>query len=135
MAAVANEVMPAGREGRVQIEAVHASAGTRARLRAEFIEADQNRGPVVMLGQPTGDDADYAGVPAAGGKYKSRGLGWIAGFLRQFVRGFIHAAFERLTLLVETMNEFRELLRPLGALGHQELQREGRLPQPAGGVE
>ena len=58
MATVAEQVLAAGGEAGVQVEATGSAAGADAGLRFQFVERDENRGAVVMLGESTGDDAD-----------------------------------------------------------------------------
>jgi hypothetical protein len=49
--------------------------------------------------------------------------------------GSIDAALERLPLIVEPMNELRELNRPLVILGHEQFDCQGRLPEPTGRIQ
>ena len=62
------QVLAAGGQRRVQIEAVDAAAGAHGRLRAQLVERDQHDGPMIFFGEPAGDDADHARVPAAAGR-------------------------------------------------------------------
>ena len=109
MTAVGDQVLAAGGEAGVEIEAAGAAAGAHAGFGAEFVERDQDRGAMVVFGESAGDDADDAGVPAAAGQHE----GWrgqrVADFLGQFVGGFVDAALERLPLFVEAVNELGQL--------------------------
>ena len=86
MAAVRDQVLAAGRERRVQIEPGHAAATSPSPGFAPNSSSEISTvGPVVLLGQPPGDDADHARVPAAPGEHQCRQLVRIARLLGQLI--------------------------------------------------
>ena len=135
VAAVGDEVLAAGGEAGVEIEAAGAAAGAHAGLGAELVERDEDRGAMVVLGEPAGDDADDAGVPAAAGEHQGGRRQRVADFVGQFVGGLVDAAFERLPLFVEAVDELGQLLGALGGFGGEQFEGERGLAQAAGGVE
>ena len=69
--AVAQQVPPARRQRGVQIEARDAPARAHPRLRAHLIKRDQDRRPVILLGQPPGGIGDHEGHHASDGQAQS----------------------------------------------------------------
>ena len=68
--AEARQVLGAGGEPRVQVEARDAARRSRARARRRRARSDA--GPVVALDEPRGDDPDHAGMPALAGQHQRR---------------------------------------------------------------
>ena len=110
-----NQVLAAGRERRVQIEAGHAAARADARLAAQLVERNQHHRPMILLGQPAGHDADHARVPAAPGEHERRHVARVAQLLGLLVGRPVDAPLQRLPLLVEAVDELGQLARPARA--------------------
>ena len=90
VAAVARQQLAALGEGGVQVEPRDAAGRADARLHAELVERDHDRGPVELVGEPSGDDADDAGMPVVVGQHERRVAGRIeplAGLLLGAARG------------------------------------------------
>ena len=135
VAAVRDQMLAAGGKCGVQIEPRHAPPRADARLHAQRIERDQDHRAVVLLGQPP------ATMPITPGCH-SRSASTIAvplvtcGFcVDLLVRRFEHAPLERLPLVVELVDVFGQLHRPLRRLGRQQLDGHLRLAEPARRVE
>ena len=136
VAAVADEVLAAGRERGVQIEAVDAAAGAHRPASRPARRAKS---------APWADDtARPAGRrrcrsrPACQPRPASTRAGASCGSpvsCGQLVGGPVHAPLQRLPLIVEAVNELGQLARPLWVLGRQQLDGQRRLAQPAGRVE
>ena len=109
MAAMADEVLAARASHGVQIETIDAAAGAHAGLGAQFIERNQDRRPMIMLGQSAGHDADHARMPTAAGQHEGGACQRVADFVGQFIGRSVDAALERLPLIVEPVDEFRQL--------------------------
>ena len=73
MAAVAQQVPRAGVQAAEQVEAPGSSGPSRCPRSP--VERDQHRRAVVALGDPRGDDADHARMPALAGEHVRRRLG------------------------------------------------------------
>ena len=98
------QVQPVGRAGRAD-----------ARLHAELVEGDQHDRPVILLGQPAGDEADHAGVPAAAGQHQRRIALGIELLLDLLGGRQLNAPLQAFAAAVELVDVLGELLGPLAA--------------------
>ena len=115
VAAVAFEMLAALGERRVQVESGHAAGRADAGLHAQRVEGDDDRGQVVLVGEPAGDDADDAGMPLGVGQHQRRVAARVVLLAGLLVGGARDAALERLPLGVELFDVLGELLGAVGA--------------------
>jgi hypothetical protein len=90
---------------------------------------------MIFFGEPAGDEADHAGVPAAAAEDEGRHAASLAQVARLAVGRTMHAALQGLPLLVEAVDKLGELARTLGQIGDEQLQSKRGLTKAAGGVE
>ena len=95
----------------------------------------EHDGPVVLVGQAAGDDADHARMPAALGQHEGGVLVRVELLVDLLAGGQLDAPFQRLPRGVELVDVLGQLQGPLRPVGHQQLDGQLRLAEPAGGVQ
>ena len=136
VAAVRHQMLAAGGERFVQIEARHAAAGADARLHAQRIERDQNHRAVVLLGEPPGDDADHARDASRGRRARSRraaGRGVESPSCLLAALRTLRSSVCRWSL--SSWTNSASCIARCGDSVVEQLDRQLGLPQPAGRVE
>jgi len=130
VAAKAAEQVRAPTERVIEVEALDAAGGA---LPYPILHPHHDGGPVEALHHPGGHDADDARVPALGIEDEAaRMLGPLLG-LGQGVMEDV--ALDGLPLGVGAVQHLGQGARGVHGLGAQQLQAQGRVMQPAGGVD
>ena len=129
MAAVALEVAAGRGKPAQEVERRDGAPGPRALL---AFERDQDRRPVMALGDPRGHDPDHARMPALGGQ-DVRGGGALLG--HQGLGREAHARLHVAPLGVHRIELGRDRTGARGILGEQQLEPCVGPVEPAGGVD
>ena len=129
VAAEALEILRAGAQGVVQVEAAEAAA--RA-LAAIAVAADHDRRQVELLAQARGGDADHALVPRVACEHERHPRRVAARDGRGLLPDLL---LERLPLAVELAEPGGVAVGLAVVLGQQQQRRDGRLAQAAGRID
>ena len=129
VAAVAQQVPGARVQAAEQVEGADRAARAAALL---TVERDQDRGPVVALGDPRGDDPDHAGMPALGGEHERAAFGML-GDERLGLEA--DPGLDVAALGVDAVELLGDGLGPFAVLGQQQLEPRVGAVQAPGGVQ
>ena len=129
VAAKALEILRAGAQGVVQVEAAEAAARALAAL---AVAADHDRRQVELLAQARGGDADHALVPRVACEHERHPRRVAARDGRGLLPDLL---LERLPLAVELAEPGGVAVGLAAVLGQQQQRRDGRLAQAAGRID
>ena len=103
----------AASQGVVEIDATGSPAGSDGRSISQWINGNQDRRPVIGLGNSTGHDSNHAQVPIGLGQDQRRFIFRMIFLFDQLVGSAQDFAIQRITILVQLIDILRQRFCPL----------------------